>query len=92
MNKEIKITPQEICKAINQLLGENKELKEENETLKEMQCTFLGTGCKKKINELNELKEWLEEQSSKVDDFFTVVRLSDIKAKIEELEGENKNG
>lgn len=47
--------------AINDTLEENKRLNKENEELKKIQCTFLGTGCKEEIERLNNIiKEAIE--------------------------------
>ena len=43
------------------LLRKVAELTDENQKLKEMQCTFLGTGCQNKIKEYkNQQKEFIE--------------------------------
>ena len=46
------------------LVNEITVLKKENQKLKEMQCTFLGTGCQNKIKEYKiqqrEFIDWLE--------------------------------
>lgn len=47
--------------AINDTLEENKRLNKENEELKKIQCTFLGTGCKAEIERLNNIINELEE-------------------------------
>jgi len=39
------------------LLQENERLKKENEELKELQCSFLGTGCKNKMEDLQRKAE-----------------------------------
>lgn len=41
--------------AINYTLEENKRLNKENEELKKIQCTFLGTGCRAEIETLNKI-------------------------------------
>ena len=46
---------------------ENQDLKKENESLRQLQCTFLGTGCKRKMEEYEsqqkEFIEWLVKMS-----------------------------
>lgn len=63
---------QAVIKALNmygrvpemwELLEEIERLNKENEELKKIQCTFLGTGCKAEIerlnNIINEFESWL---------------------------------
>ena len=47
------------------LLKENQELKKENESLRQLQCTFLGTGCKRKIEEYESQQKWFIEYLEK---------------------------
>ena len=55
--------------AINDTLEENKRLNKENEELKKIQGTFLGTGCKAEIERLHsiikEVREYIEENDNK---------------------------
>lgn len=46
----------------NLLLAHINDLQQENNQLKEMQCTYLGTGCKRANYILKELRSWLEEE------------------------------
>lgn len=51
---------------LERIAKENQELKKENESLRQLQCTFLGTGCKRKMEEYEsqqkEFVKWLEEK------------------------------
>ena len=55
---------------IKQLLEIIKKLQQENQELKKIQCTFLGTGCQGKMkalkNQQKEFIEWLERESKEV--------------------------
>ena len=44
---------------IKQLLEIIKKLQQENQELKKMQCTFLGTGCQSKMKDLKNQLEYL---------------------------------
>ena len=52
---------------LERIAKENQELKKENESLRQLQCTFLGTGCKRKMEEYEsqqkEFIEWLEKET-----------------------------
>lgn len=54
-----------------QLEKYNQELKKENESLRQLQCTFLGTGCKRKMEEYEsqqkEFIEWLEKEKDRLE-------------------------
>ena len=107
---------QAVIKALNmygrvpemwELLEEIERLNKENEELKKIQCTFLGTGCKAEIerlnNIINELEKWLEvnltnlekeKANNTYDKGLKQGMLSNgrlIKNKLQELKGDNKS-
>ena len=63
-NHRLKEVEKEHQKLNGELREEIERLNKENEELKKIQCTFLGTGCKAEIerlnNIINELKEWFK--------------------------------
>ena len=73
------------------LRKENKKLHIENQKLKELQCTFLGTGCQNKIKEYKiqqrEFIDWLG--SLVVSDLgvFTEIKVCDVLSKYKEIIG-----
>ena len=68
------------------------ELAEENQKLKEMQCTFLGTGCQNKIKEYKiqqrEFIDWLGSLVVSDLDVFTEIKVCDVLSKYKEIIGE----
>ena len=72
-------------------IEEKCELADENQKLKEMQCTFLGTGCQNKIKEYKiqqrEFIDWLG--SLVVSDLgvFTEIKVCDVLSKYKEIVG-----
>lgn len=93
--------------AINDTLEENKRLNKENEELKKIQCTFLGTGCKAEIERLNNIINGLEKWLDTIPNYFMDSRSNNngvyiqkgmkqqidmTKTKIKELKGSNENG
>lgn len=70
---------------------ENQELKKQLDKMKQIQCNFLGTGCKRKIEEyevqqkefINYLKSMLENEK----DNFSVARVKDVLLKYKEIIG-----
>lgn len=76
------------------LLKENQELKKQLDKMEQIQCNFLGTGCKRKIEEyevqqkefINYLKSMLENEK----DNFSVARVKDVLLKYKEIIGEKK--
>lgn len=73
------------------LLKENQELKKQLDKMEQIQCNFLGTGCKRKIEEyevqqkefINYLKSMLENEK----DNFSVARVKDVLLKYKEIIG-----
>ena len=67
------------------------EKERENQELKTMQCTFLGTGCQNKVkkyeSQQKEFIEWLEDMLVSELDIFTVVRVCDVLSKYKEIIG-----
>ena len=87
-----------IMPVIEQLQQENKELKEKNKKIK-FENTYTNivhnafqTEKKEKryyVNILTEIEKWLEEQNVRdLNENFVVIKLADIKNKIQELKGE----
>lgn len=73
------------------IIEENKELKKQLDKMEQIQCNFLGTGCKRKIEEyevqqkefINYLKSMLENEK----DNFSVARVKDVLLKYKEIIG-----
>ena len=83
--------------AINDTLEENKRLNKENEELKKIQCTFLGTGCKAEIERLNNIinkfDKWLLGEQMmfyRGSDDERLIRFGETKNKWLELKGSDK--
>ncbi len=55
-------------------IDREKELEEENEKLKEVQCTFLGIGCKRRLQELEEENKKLKDELELKDFNYTKFR------------------
>lgn len=76
------------------IIEENKELKKQLDKMEQIQCNFLGTGCKRKIEEyevqqkefINYLKSMLENEK----DNFSVARVKDVLLKYKKIIGEEK--
>lgn len=74
------------------IIEENKELKKQLDKMEQIQCNFLGTGCKRKIEEyevqqkefINYLKSMLENEK----DNFSVARVKDVLEKYKEIVGD----
>lgn len=77
-----------------ELLEENQVLKKQLDKMKQIQCNFLGTGCKRKIEEYEvqqkEFIEYLEDMLVSELDIFTVVRVCDVLSKYKEIIGNNE--
>ena len=77
------------------IIEENKDLKKQLDKMKQIQCNFLGTGCKRKIEEYEvqqkEFIEYLENMLDNENDIFSVVRVKDVLSKYKETIGEQKN-
>ena len=73
------------------IIEENKELKKQLDKMEQIQCNFLGTGCKRKIEEyevqqkefINYLKSMLENEK----DNFSVARVKDVLLKYKKIIG-----
>lgn len=76
------------------LLKENQELKEQLDKMEQIQCNFLGTGCKRKIEEYEvQQKEFIKYLKSMLEnekDNFSVARVKDVLLKYKEIIGEKK--
>lgn len=72
-NHRLKEVEKEHQKLNGELREEIERLNKENEELKKIQCTFLGTGCKAEIerlnNIINELERYLEDEKINLDDY-----------------------
>lgn len=77
-----------------ELLEENQVLKKQLDKMKQIQCNFLGTGCKRKIEEYEvqqkEFIEYLEDMLDNENDIFSVVRVKDVLSKYKEIIGNNE--
>ena len=74
------------------LVNEITVLKTENQKLKELQCTFQGTGCQNKIKEYKiqqrEFIDWLGSLVVSDLDVFTEIKVCDVLSKYKEIIGE----